>query len=75
MSSLSSTGAGSASAASSGPGDAVEAGEWLRISFGVVLFVAWGLLTFVWVASTVYLAEHGSYTAVISALKVPCATR
>ena len=60
MSSLSST-AGSASAASRGPGDAAEAGEWLRTTFGVVLFVAWALLTFVWVASTVYLVEHGTF--------------
>jgi len=67
MSSLSST-AGSASAASPGPMDAVEAGEWLRTAFGVVLFVAWGLLTFVWVASTVYLVEHGTYTAAITAV-------
>ena len=67
MSSLSST-AGSASAASPGPRDAVEAGEWLRTAFGVVLFVAWALLTFVWVASTVYLVEHGTYTAAITAV-------
>jgi hypothetical protein len=67
MSSLSSP-AGSASAASPGPMDAVEAGEWLRTAFGVVLFVGWGLLTFVWVASTVYLVEHGTYTAAITAV-------
>ena len=67
MSSPSST-AGSASAASRGPGDAAEAGEWLRTAFGVVLFVAWALLTFLWVASTVYLVEHGTFTAAITAV-------
>jgi hypothetical protein len=66
MSSLSST-AGSASAASPGPGDAAEPRTPLRTAFGVVLFVAWALLTIAWVASTVYLVEHGTYTAGITA--------
>jgi hypothetical protein len=31
------------------------------------LFVGWGFLTFVWVASTVYLVAHGAFTAAITA--------
>jgi hypothetical protein len=67
MSSLSATG-GLASAASPGAGAAREAQHWLRTAFGVVLFVTWGLLTFAWVASTVYLVAHGVFTAVITAV-------
>jgi hypothetical protein len=67
MSSLSST-AGSASGASPDVGPARELRQhWLRTAFGVVLFLGWGLLTFAWVASTVYLAAHGVFTAVITA--------
>jgi hypothetical protein len=40
----------------------------LRILFGVVLFVGWGILTFIWLASTVYLVAHGQFTAVITAV-------
>jgi len=62
MSALSSPGARSASA-----GSAWELQHPLRLAFGVVLFVGWGLLTFVWVASTVYLVAHGVFTALITA--------
>lgn len=69
MSSLSNPGAGATSAASPGTGAAREARQhWLRMAFGVILFVAWGLLTFVWVASTVYLVAHGSLAALITAV-------
>jgi hypothetical protein len=57
-------GAGPASTASVGARPAWD----LRVAFGVVLFVAWGLLTFVWVASTVYLVGHRSVTALITAV-------
>jgi hypothetical protein len=67
MSSPSSTGTGPASAASSGAGPAREPRHWLRTAFGVVLFLGWGLLTFVWVASTLYLVAHGTFTAAITA--------
>jgi hypothetical protein len=66
MSALSST-AGSASGASPGVGPAREPRHPLRMAFGVVLFVGWGLLTYAWVASTVYLVAHGVFTAVITA--------
>ena len=68
MSSLSSTGAGPASTASASPGDTAEPRNRLRMAFGVVLFVAWGLLTYLWVASTVYLVAHGTFTAAITAV-------
>jgi len=69
MSALSSPGAGSASAASPSLASAREreSRHLLRLAFGVVLFMGWGLLTFVWVASTVYLVAHGSFTALITA--------
>jgi hypothetical protein len=38
------------------------------MAFGVVLFVGWGILTFAWVASTVYLVAHGTFTAAITAV-------
>jgi len=63
MSALSSPGARSASA-----GSAWELRHPLRLAFGVVLFVGWGLLTFVWVGSTVYLVAHGTFTALITAV-------
>jgi hypothetical protein len=68
MSSLSSPGAGPASAASPDAGPAREPRHPLRTAFGVVLFVGWGLLTYAWVASTVYLVAHGVFTAVITAV-------
>jgi hypothetical protein len=46
---------------------AVEERNALRTLFGVVLFVGWGLLTFVWLASTVYLAVHGRFTPALTA--------
>ncbi len=39
----------------------------LRTAFGVFLFVGWGILTVLWVASTVYLVGHGSFSAAITA--------
>jgi len=69
MSSPSSAGAGPASAASPGAGPPSEPRQHpLRMAFGVVLFVGWGLLTYAWVASTVYLVAHGVLTAVITAV-------
>lgn len=74
MSTLSSPGAGAASpgaaspgAASPGPGPVREPRHRLRAAFGVVLFVAWGLLTYIWVASIVYEVAHRSFTAAITA--------
>jgi hypothetical protein len=32
----------------------------LRTGFGVVLFVAWGILTILWVASTLYSVANGN---------------
>jgi hypothetical protein len=40
----------------------------LRTLFGVVLFVAWGILTFIWLASTVYLVGRGAFTAALTAV-------
>jgi hypothetical protein len=45
-----------------------EPQSWPRTTFGVVLFVGWAFLTYVWLGSTVYLAAHGHYTAVITAV-------
>lgn len=39
-----------------------------RIAFGVVLFVGWGILTVLWVGSTIDLAADGEIAAVISAV-------
>ena len=39
-----------------------------RVSFGIVLFVAWGLATIVWVVSTVNLVADGDAGAIISAI-------
>ena len=68
MSSRPSPGAGPASATSPGAGPVREPRHALRTAFGVVLFVGWGLLTYTWVASTVYLVGHGVFTAVITAV-------
>ena len=40
----------------------------LRTMFGVVLFVGWGIVTFIWLASTVYLVGQGSVTAALTAV-------
>ena len=40
----------------------------LRTLFGVVLFVGWGILTFIWLASTVYLVGQGALTAGLTAV-------
>lgn len=45
-----------------------ESRHRFRTGFGVFLFVGWGVLTVLWVASTVYLAAHGSASAVITAV-------
>ncbi len=37
-------------------------------AFGVVLFVAWGLATIVWVVSTVNLVADGDAAAIVSAI-------
>ena len=69
MNSPSNTSIGPASAASPGAGSAQKPRQhWLRTAFGVTLFVGWGILTVVWVASTVYLVAHGTFTAVITAV-------
>jgi hypothetical protein len=68
MSSLSSPRAGPARAASIDAGLEREPRHLGRVAFGVVLFVGWGILTFVWLASTVYLVAHGTFTAAITAV-------
>ena len=40
----------------------------LRTWFGAVLFVAWGILTIIWVVSTVYSVANGSIVAGVSAV-------
>jgi hypothetical protein len=40
----------------------------LRKAFGFVLLVAWGLATFVWLASTFYLVTHGDPVAGVGAV-------
>jgi hypothetical protein len=40
----------------------------LRTLFGIVLFVGWGIVTFIWLASTVYLVGQGSATAALTAV-------
>ena len=39
----------------------------LRIGFGALLFVIWGILTAVWVSSTVYSVAHGHPIAAVNA--------
>jgi hypothetical protein len=70
MSSPSRPGAGAARAVPSSlaPAGERESRHLLRKAFGVVLFVGWGILTFVWVASTVFLVAHGTFTAAITAV-------
>ena len=40
----------------------------LRTGFGVLLFVAWGILTILWVASTVYSVANGNVAAAVTAV-------
>lgn len=40
----------------------------LRTCFGAVLFVAWGLLTILWVVSTVYSVSNGDIVAAVTAV-------
>jgi hypothetical protein len=47
---------------------ALEPRHRLRTLFGVVLFVGWGILTFVWLASTAYLVGQGVLTAALTAV-------
>ena len=47
---------------------ATTKGSAPRVAFGVVLFVAWGLATIVWVASTVNLAADGDAAAIVTAI-------
>jgi hypothetical protein len=39
-----------------------------RVAFGAILFVAWGIETVLWLASTVHLAADGEITPVITAV-------
>jgi hypothetical protein len=39
----------------------------LRTSFGALLFFAWGLLTYLWVVSTVYSVAHGDVISAVTA--------
>ena len=39
----------------------------LRVGFGALLFVTWGILTAVWVSSTVYSVAHGHPIAAVNA--------
>ncbi len=50
-----------------GPGSASHSPNPLRIVFGALLFVTWGILTAVWVSSTVYLVAHGHPMAAVTA--------
>jgi hypothetical protein len=45
-------------------------GRWnlLRTGFGVVLFVVWGILTILWVASTLYSVANGNLAAAVTAV-------
>ncbi len=40
----------------------------LRWGFGAVLFLAWGIATIIWVASTVYSVAHGDVTSAVTAV-------
>ena len=70
MSTLSGPGTGPARAVPPGlaPAGERESRHLLRKAFGVVLLVGWAILTVVWVASTVYLVAHGTFTALITAV-------
>jgi hypothetical protein len=49
-------------------GDGTSLRSAPRVTFGVVLFVVWGFLTILWIASTIDLAADGEITPVITAL-------
>src|SRR5215211_2125212 len=51
---------------SSGDGTSLRSAP--RVTFGVVLFVAWGFLTILWIASTIDLAADGEISPVITAV-------
>ena len=51
---------------SSGDGTSLRSAP--RVTFGVVLFVAWGFLTVLWIASTIDLAADGEISPVITAV-------
>jgi len=43
-------------------------GHLFRKAFGFALFIAWGLATFVWLMSTLFLVTHGDVVAGVSAI-------
>jgi len=51
---------------SSGDGTSLRSAP--RVTFGVVLFVAWGFLTILWIASTIDLAADGEVSPIITAV-------
>lgn len=55
-------------ASAAGPAGRSIGGQLLRKAFGFMLFVAWGLATFVWLTSTFYLVTHGNALAGVSAV-------
>jgi hypothetical protein len=67
MSPISRIAAAPASTSSADAPPAPEPHHWTRTAFGVVLFVGWGLLTVIWLASTVHLVASGDFTAAITA--------
>jgi hypothetical protein len=63
----SNTDAATATTSSAHAVPATEPRHWIRAAFGVVLFLGWGLLTVIWLASTVYLVGRGDFVAAITA--------
>ena len=50
------------------PGSVSIQSNPLRWGFGAVLFLAWGIATIIWVASTVYSVAHGDVTSAVTAV-------
>jgi hypothetical protein len=48
--------------------DATAARSLPRVVFGVILFLAWGIETVLWLASTVHLAANGEAMAIVTAV-------
>jgi hypothetical protein len=67
MSAVSKTDVAPAGTSSADTVPAPEPHHWTRTAFGVVLFVGWGLLTVIWLASTVHLVARGDIVAAITA--------
>jgi hypothetical protein len=67
MSAVSRTDVAPASTSSADAVPTPEPHHWTRTVFGVVLFVGWGLLTVIWLASTVHLVMRGDFVAAITA--------